>query len=542
MFWANFLHIYQPPTQTKNILERVVNESYRRVIAELKRAPDDKLTLNIPACLTELLDQYGFDDVIADLRLLLERGQIELTGTAKYHPLLPKIPKEEAIRQIILDHKTNRHYFGEAYQPRGFFPPEAAYNREIAQIVADLGFEWILVEELSYNGQFGAVGYDKCYEVEGIIAARGVSVRSFTDASAPSRAAREVSPLAAARSSCSLAHDTSPAPLKIFFRERDSSFKILSGQLGTIKLFEDYLGGRLNRNEYLLTAMDGETFGHHRPGMEKLLFEIYKSDKVPTVTISQLLELFPRTETVKTIPSTWALMEKDIEKNAPFSRWGDPENEIHKLQWELTRLAIDSVIQSRYAKQSEAGSWKMEDGKDARSLKLGKSSLQHPASSPATNFKPPASSEKPEEQWLQARVMLDRSLHSDQYWWASARPWWSLEMIERGACELLDVVSMTPDASKADKERARELYWRIITLGFEWQRSGKVEEMARREDEEVRERTDEGLPRLPVEEINKMMANIRREMLEVAKKQEYERAAQLRDRIKELEEYKNAGS
>ncbi len=445
MIWANFLHIYQPPTQTKRILERVVNESYRRIIAELKKAPNAKLTLNITGGLTELLVENGFGDVVEDLKELAHRGQIELTGSAKYHPLLPKLPQSEVIRQIELDHETNKKYFGNAYNPKGFFPPEAAYNRELAQIVADLGFEWILAEELSYNGTFGAVKWDRCYEVEG-------------------------------------------SDLKIFFRERESSFKILSGQLGTVKLFEDYLGERLERNEYLLTAMDGETFGHHRPGMEKLLFEIYRSPHIRTVTISQLLELFPQTESVKTIPSTWALMEKDIEKKAPFSRWDDPENEIHKLQWELTQLAIDSV-------------------------------------------------QKTEKQWLKARELLDRSLHSDQFWWASARPWWSLEMIERGANELKGVVLAAPDASEKTKKKAQELYYAIITKGFEWQRTGKVEEIARKEDEEIRERTDVGIPKLPPEEIEKMVANIRREMLEVVEKQEYERAAQLRDRIKELEEY-----
>lgn len=442
MYWANFLHIYQPPTQTKNILERVTNESYRRILAELKKAPSAKLTLNMPACLIELLDQYGFDDVIKDIRELLERGQIELTGTAKFHPLLPRIPKSEVIRQIELDRETKRHYFGECYNPKGFFPPEAAYNREIAEIVGGMGFEWILAEELSYSGTFGDVKYDRTYNVEGL-------------------------------------------DLKIFFREREASFKILSGQLGTIKLFEDYLAPRLDKPLYMLTAMDGETFGHHRPGMEKLLFEIYKSSKIPTVTISELQKLFPKTETVKTAPSTWALMEKDIEKNSPFSRWDDPENEIHKLQWELTDLAI----------------------------KVGSK-----GDSPA-------------------RHLLDRSLHSDQYWWASATPWWSIEMIERGANELEDTI-LVSDASEKEKQKAQELYYRIITMGFEWQRSGKVEEMARQEDEEVRERTDEGLPQLPAEEVDKMIGNIRKEMFEVAEKQEYERAAQLRDRIKELEEYK----
>jgi len=110
-------------------------------------------------------------------------------------------------------------------------------------------------------------------------------------------------------------------------------------------------------------------------------------------------------------------------------------------------------------------------------------------------------------------------------------------MIERGANELEETV-LVSDLPEADKKRARELYYQIITLGFEWQRTGKVEEMARQEDEEVRERTDEGLPKLPIEEIDKMIGNIRKEMLEVAGKKEYERAVQLRDRIKELEEYK----
>jgi len=530
VYWANFLHIYQPPTQTKRILERVVNESYRRIIAELKRAPEAKLTLNITSCLTELLDQHGFTDVIDDLRMLLERGQIELTASAKYHPLLPKLPKDEVVRQIKLDLETNRHYFGRAYNPKGFFPPEAAYNRELAQIVADLGFEWILAEELSYNGSFGAVKWDRCYEVEGVYVQKdseklGESEKSEDQSSGISGLSG--SP-AHWRTGTPTRSEFSGKQLKIFFRERDSSFKILSGQLGTVKLFEDYLGERLNRNEYLLTAMDGETFGHHRPGMEKLLFEIYKSSRVRTVTISQLPKLFPKVETVKTIPSTWALMEKDIEKNAPFSRWDDPDNEIHQLQWELTNLAIRAVNKSKIKKQIE----KMH----IRNQKEEIFTINYLLFTVGREEEKLASDQR---QWLRARQMLDKSLHSDQYWWASARPWWSLEMIERGANELKNVVLAVPDLPEADRRKAQELYYAIITKGFEWQRTGKVEEIARREDEEIRERTDEGLPRLPAEEIDKMIQNIRREMLEVAKKQEYERAAQLRDRIRELEEYKN---
>ncbi len=450
MFWTCFLHFYQPPTQSERILKKVTNESYERIIKGLDKIPNAKITLNVTSCLVDLWAEHGMDNLIRGLRQLLEDGKVELTASAKYHPLLPKLPEKEIKRQIELDIATHKKYFGDFYKPRGFFPPEMAYNRKLAEVVAELGFEWIIAEELSYNRSFNSVKYDCIYQIEGI--------------------------------------ESNKDLLKIFFREREASFKILSGQLGTPNLFEQYLGERISKHNYLLTAMDGETFGHHRPGMEELLFSLLKSDKFNVRTISQLQDEFAKKEAVKTEPSTWALMEKDLERNAPFSRWDDPENKLHQLQWELTYFAIDTV---------------------------GK-------------YKNPES-----------RKLLDRSLHSDQYWWASARPWWSLEMIEQGAYELKQAILSIPDLSGEEKKKAKDLYYKIVTLGFEWQRSGKVEELSRQEDEEIRERTDQGLPQLPAEEVDKMISNIEKEMVAVAEKREFERAAQLRDRIKELEEYKD---
>src|SRR3990167_11226497 len=108
MYWANFLHIYQPPTQKPYWVKRVTEESYRKIFRGLKDYPEAKLTLNISAVLVELLDQNGCDDVINDIGELLGRGQIELTGSAKFHPLLPKIPESEVVRQIELNDATLR--------------------------------------------------------------------------------------------------------------------------------------------------------------------------------------------------------------------------------------------------------------------------------------------------------------------------------------------------------------------------------------------------------------------------------------------------
>jgi len=453
MLWANFLHFYQPPTQKPYWVKRITNESYRPILQGMLAHPNSRTTLNINSVLVELWEQNDATDVIDMVRELLKRGQIELTGSAKFHPLLPRIPDEEIIRQIDLNTETHRKYFGDLYRPTGFFPPEMGISEHVAEVIAKKGFKWLICDELSFNRTLGKIDYSKIYELKKI------------------------------------------PGFQIFFRERKMSYRILSGQLGTGNLLVEGLGGRLKQPGYLLTAMDGETFGHHRPGMEHLLFEVYESNLLETVMISDLGRHFPSVEQVELLPSTWALMEKDLQRNVPFARWDDEGNPIHELQWKLTSLSIETM-------------------RDAK----------------------PGSAE-----YDRARQLLDRALHSDQYWWASAKPWWSLEMIERGAKELRDVVQTAPGASDPAKAEAQRLYQEIVFTGFEWQREGIVEALSKQEDEEIRQRTDEGMPKLPKKEIEKIISNLEKEMHLVAGRLEYERAAQLRDRIKELRTYAESG-
>ncbi len=449
MFWANFLHIYQPPTQKPYWVKRVAEESYRKIFAGLLATPSAKVTMNINGVLLELLDKNGCGDILESIKKLLDKNQLELVGSAKYHAMLPFLPEREIVRQIQLNEQTLKNYLGSSLSLKGFFPPEMAFDPKLVPIISSLGYKWIICDELSFPAPGQKPQYDRIY----------------TDAQNPSVA--------------------------LFFRERHMSWVILSGQVGTGQLLVSSLGDRLKKNEFLLTAMDGETFGHHRPGLEQLLFEIFNADKLKTVRMSELFDLFPTREALTPRPSTWALMEKDLEEKKPFSRWQDPDNIIHQLQWQLTDLAINTVEQA-----------------DER----------------APGF--------PE-----ARQTLDRALHSDQYWWASARPWWSLEMIELGAKELYDAVLLTPGISDETRELARHLYHTIVFTGFDWQRSGLVDELSRREDEAVRQRTDIGIPKLPRAEVEKMVTGLQKEMAAVAAAQEYERAAQIRDRIKELRGY-----
>jgi len=390
MYWSNFLHIYQPPTQTEEIVRKVTGESYRTLVRVLREAPGGKITLNISATLTEQLARYGLDDVIRGLRELAERGQIELTGSAMYHPILPLIPKDEVIRQIKLNTDVNQRYFGEIYKPTGFFPPEMCYSYEVAQTVAELGFRWIIVDELSFNGKIDSVKYDRLYKVEGL------------------------------------------GDFLVFFKERPFSAGITYGAYPSADPFLAALSGRLEGQSYLLTGTDGEVYGHHRPGQEKLLSEVFARGTPRTCTISELIRHFVEVDTVSPLSSSWSTWEDEMAQGIPYPQWQYPGHRLHKLQWRLTDFVLHTVKE--------------------------------------------ASPEAP--RFSEARSLLDQGLHSCQYWWASCRPWWSVEMIESGAQKLYQAMEVLGNA--IDRQRTAEasrLFQAVVSLARNWQESGEAQRL-----------------------------------------------------------------
>jgi alpha-amylase/alpha-mannosidase (GH57 family) len=390
MYWGNFLHIYQPPTQTEEIVRKVTGESYRTLVRVLKQAPAGKLTLNISAVLTEQLARYGLDDVIQGLRELAERGQIEFTGSAMYHPILPLIPKDEVIRQIKLNTDVNQRYFGEIYEPTGFFPPEMCYSYEVARTVAELGFRWIIVDEIAFKGKIGSAEYDRLYKVEGL------------------------------------------GDFLVFFKERPFSAGITYGAYPSAEPFLAALKGRLEGGSYLLTGTDGEVYGHHRPGQERLLSEVFARGTPETYTISELTKHFVQVSTVNPLPSSWSTWEDEMAQGIFYPQWQYPGHALHELQWKLTNFVLHTI-------------------NEAPTESLG---------------------------FSEARRLLDEGLHSCQYWWASCRPWWSVEMIEWGAQKLYRAIeSLGNNIDEKKKKEGSRLFQTVASKAREWQELGEAQRL-----------------------------------------------------------------
>ena len=397
MYWANFLHIYQPAEQQPDILEAIVSQSYRPIIQHLLANKRVRLTLNITGALLELFDKYNYKDLLDALRELNQNGRVEFTGSPKYHAFLPMLAKDGIHRQITANTETLRYFLGKDLAPKGFFPTEMAYTEALAPIIADLGFEWIILDEISCTGAPDQVDYSKLYRIKG-------------------------------------------TNLLAFFRERRMSNLIMSAVVRSPETLQQTLSTELSKNRYLLTAMDGETFGHHRPGLEKMLFHIFESPEFNLVQISDLSRYFSETLNLSPVAATWASSKLDIERNVQFLSWSDPENAIHTWQWELIRLVLSEV----YALDAT-----------------------HP-------------------RYRQVREKMDVALSSDHLWWASAKPWWSMEMIEDGAFRLLTTLRLIPDVDKEKLSRARELYEKIVSTGFNWQRTGKIRQMMKEQQSLLR--------------------------------------------------------
>jgi len=396
MKWVNFLHFYQPASQQKDILEAVVNQCYRPLLTGLSSKDSARLTINISGSLLELLDKYHFNDVIDTIRRLYTSGKIEITSTACYHAFLPLMEEKEIIRQIDLNNNLVHKYVNPEIVFNGFFPPEMAINTKLLNIVSKNGYKYVLVDSIAYKGDSNVL--------ESLNGRRIFKYMS--------------------------------SDLAVFFRDRKPSNIIMGG----IERNSANINGLLheyNDREYLVTAMDGETFGHHRPGLEQALLSIYDSNvsigvnNIQFATFSDLLTQELAEEAVNLQASTWASSLEDIDQGIQFISWNDPSNVVHQHLWELVNLML-KVVDSL-------------------------------ASRP--------------ELYSTARNMADKAVASDQFFWACAKPWWSVEMIESGAYQCLEIIELADDSYAQEKSRAQFLYRKIISTAFDWQRSGKIREM-----------------------------------------------------------------
>ncbi len=324
IYWALLLHFYQPPTQSLDVLHRVVEESYRPLLKVLGQHPHARITANLAGVLTEMLSDGGFADVVTGFRRLAQRGQVELTGSAKHHPILPLIPRQEALRQVRLNAATNRRYFGKAYHPRGFFPPELALSPEALAPILQAGYRWVL--------------------------ASGIACPP--EAPWPDRSVYQAPAFTKKQPGQQLA---------VLFRDDILSNRISFKDMDATGFLDHLRSLEGDGDRYVITALDAETFGHHHRQMEEqFLGRVIQSlgplqEHARMATVSEIVDLFPPGPAVTLRASSWSTTQEDLAQNNSYPLWKGQGNRVHQLQWAHTEAALRLVRQAQRLAQGPQG-------------------------------------------------------------------------------------------------------------------------------------------------------------------------------------------
>ena len=315
VYFAFLFHIYQPPVQIPLVVKQIVSESYRPILDALRDHTEAKITLNINGTLTEQLHDFGYNDIIEGIATLASKGQIEFTGSAKFHPLLPLIPEPEIKRQIKLNEETNLQFFGDVFKPKGFFPPEMAISESVINAVQQMGYEWVIMSGIANT--------------------------------LPEFPTKNIS--------------QHPNGLKFIFRDDYISIDCAFDKINTVEEFIRRLYYKHNSEDYyVVIAMDGETFGHHvKHAIDNFLIPLFKAvpnrDDVKICTVSEIIDRFPEGVSQNPRESSWSTMPYDIAHNVPFPLWSDPNNQIHIEQHRFFMYALTLIhLSYKYRESMDA--------------------------------------------------------------------------------------------------------------------------------------------------------------------------------------------
>ncbi|HRH25852.1 MAG TPA: hypothetical protein PLF31_00040 [Candidatus Paceibacterota bacterium] len=293
MKWIQFHHLYQPPSQDETVVKTVSRESYDRICALHEEYPHLKSTINLSGSLIELLEQYKETVILSRIKKLVESSQIELVGSVMYHPLMPKISIEEASRQITFQEEALKRVFGDV-KLRGFYFPEMAYDANMAVLIKERGYEWIILDEIHSK--------------------------------------ESVSP--------ETPYKDAASGLKVVFRDRTTS-KTFPPQYVT-ENFSQF------KNKTVIIAHDGELYGHWHKDDMGFYSHILTNKEIAFQLISEYIDSMrdKKVEPLVLRPASWESTEEELALGIPYSLWDHPDSIVRKSLWAFA-TSVGNVLEKK---------------------------------------------------------------------------------------------------------------------------------------------------------------------------------------------------
>ncbi|MEB3299473.1 MAG: alpha-amylase/4-alpha-glucanotransferase domain-containing protein [Candidatus Sericytochromatia bacterium] len=138
------LHLHQPAGNPDRVVTEVCDRAYLPFLRALERHPRIPVALHFSG---SILDRFAAQrpEILAIVRGLVARGQVEVVGGAYHEPILALIPEADRRDQIkaLTDRLTE--LFGQ--RPRGMWLTERAWEPHLADVIGQAGLTWTVLDD-----------------------------------------------------------------------------------------------------------------------------------------------------------------------------------------------------------------------------------------------------------------------------------------------------------------------------------------------------------------------------------------------------------
>ncbi len=147
------LHCHQPVGNFDHVFRRAVDVSYRPFLEVAERFPTLKLVLHYSGPLLEWISEHD-PEFFNLVRTLAGRKQAEIAGGGHNEPILPVVPRRDAVGQIRhMTHYLKRHL---GVNVRGGWLTERIWEPHMPSLLSEAGLEYTTVDDF----HFLSAGFD----------------------------------------------------------------------------------------------------------------------------------------------------------------------------------------------------------------------------------------------------------------------------------------------------------------------------------------------------------------------------------------------
>jgi 4-alpha-glucanotransferase len=142
-------HGHQPVGNFDRVFREALERCYAPFVEVLGRHPAVRVSLHYSGCLLEWLEAQA-PEHLAQIRALVQRGQVELMTAGMYEPVLPAIPEWDRIAQVLAHRAYLRRLFG--VDARVGWLTERVWEQAVAGALARAGVEAIPLDDFHFFG------------------------------------------------------------------------------------------------------------------------------------------------------------------------------------------------------------------------------------------------------------------------------------------------------------------------------------------------------------------------------------------------------